>query len=226
MSNPFMGYGLSYQSPPPQKKRYRWRLLIGMGIVLIAIVGGGVGWKLAHQQQVTPSQADFVPMATSAFFANATIERPISTLVRLSPTSTVMPLIGSQQEQATEILRLLNIARQAEGMVALQLNDQLTLAAITHSQAMAQFNFFAHEGLDGKKPADRVLATGYQYLWVGENILYRFDLSATGAYEQWWDSPPHHENMMTPDYRDIGIAYSLSDDGKYYYVMVLGARMP
>jgi uncharacterized protein YkwD len=56
----------------------------------------------------------------------------------------------------------------------------------------------------------------------GENVLMRWDMSADGAFDQWWNSPPHHENMMNPEFTEIGVAFTQSEDGAYFYTMVLG----
>ncbi len=79
-----------------------------------------------------------------------------------------------------------------------------------------------HDGSDGSQPADRITKTGYVWSTVGENVLQRWDVNAAGAYDQWWNSPPHHQNMMNPVFTEIGLAYARSASGKYFYTMELG----
>ena len=41
---------------------------------------------------------------------------------------------------------------------------------------------------------------------AGENILYNTaDIDADNAIQAWLDSPPHRENMLNPDWREVGI---------------------
>lgn len=129
----------------------------------------------------------------------------------------------SQQGQAQAILNLLNAARVNAGLKPLTLNDKLTAAALAHSRDQAQMDTMTHEGSDKSQVADRVKAAGYQYSVVGENVLQRPDIHAGGAFDQWWNSPPHHENMMRPDFTEMGLAYAVSQTGQYYYTMVLGS---
>ncbi len=129
----------------------------------------------------------------------------------------------TQLGQAQAILALLNAARTAAGSKILTLNDKLTAAALTHSQDQAQMDTMTHTGSDGSQASDRATAAGYAWSLVGENVLSRLDIHAAGAFDQWWNSPPHHENMMNPAYTEIGLAYAASKTGQVYYTMVLGA---
>jgi len=49
-------------------------------------------------------------------------------------------------------------------------NEQLHKAAFTHSNNMANYDFFSHAGLDGKGVSQRVSDAGYHWRAVGENI--------------------------------------------------------
>jgi len=130
---------------------------------------------------------------------------------------------ASQNSQAVAILALVNAARNTAGLSGLRLNEQLTQAALLHSQDQAAQDVMSHDGSDGSKPDTRVTQTGYTWHIVGENVLERGDLDASAAYNQWWDSPPHHENMMNPQFTDIGLGYARSASGRFYYTMVLAA---
>jgi uncharacterized protein YkwD len=129
-----------------------------------------------------------------------------------------------QENQAEAILEQVNDLREAQGLETLTLDTELSEAAAVHSDDMASGDFLAHEGSNSSTPAERVTAAGYEWMTVGENVLYRFDVDAEGAFEQWLTSPPHYENMVTPDFTEIGLAFTCStDSGRYYYAMVLAA---
>ena len=72
---------------------------------------------------------------------------------------------------------------------------------------MAKHNYFEHEDLLGRSPADRVRAVGYQEKLVGENIAYG-PKSAEEVVQGWLDSPGHCENIMDPRFAEMGIAYA------------------
>lgn len=145
----------------------------------------------------------------------------VLTIVLLVISST----LHAQDAQAWEILTLVNRARNDLGISGLLMSIELVQAAQRHSDDMALEDFLGHQGSDGSWPAGRVSAAGYNWIQVGENVLYRFDLNAQAAFDQWWNSSGHRENMLNPDYVEIGIAWARSASGKYYYTMVLAARL-
>jgi LysM repeat protein len=123
------------------------------------------------------------------------------------------------------VLSLVNQARSNAGLTPLTMNSLLVNAAQRHSNDMAAGNFLSHTGSDGSSVGNRITQTGYSWSSAGENILYRFDESASGAFNQWWNSPPHQANMMNATYCDIGIAHTYnSSAGRWYYTMVLGRQ--
>jgi uncharacterized protein YkwD len=129
----------------------------------------------------------------------------------------------TQEGQAQAILSLLNAARAKAGLQPLKLNNKLTATALAHSRDQAKMDKMTHDGSDGSQVADRATRAGYTWSSVGENVLQRPDIHAAGAFDQWWNSPPHYENMMNPAFTEIGIAYAPSSTDQYYYTMVLGA---
>jgi uncharacterized protein YkwD len=109
---------------------------------------------------------------------------------------------------------LINEARQAQGLHPLVQQAQLTAAARAHSRDMACNDFIAHTGSDGSTPADRVNAQGYDYSWVGENI-FAGNSSPQATFDWWMNSEPHRNNILHPNYTEIGIGYSYLADGLY-----------
>lgn len=133
-------------------------------------------------------------------------------------------LLAQQDTHVWEILGLLNTHRVDGGLSPLAVNSRLAVAAQRHSDDMGAGDFLAHEGSDGTQFWERVADTGYVMTAGAENVLYRWNLDAAGAFQQWWNSPPHRANMMNGAYREVGIAYAVSASGKYYYTMVLATR--
>lgn len=99
-----------------------------------------------------------------------------------------------------------------------------TLAGVAsgHALDMAEHNYFEHQDLAGKSPADRVRAVGYHEKLVGENIAYG-PASVEEVVQGWLDSPGHCENIMDPRFAQMGIAYSAGRTSRrgLYWVQLL-----
>ena len=108
------------------------------------------------------------------------------------------------------VLAELNDVRRAHGLVPLRPSTKLAAAADAHSRAMGRFGFFAHESRDGSSFSERVRRY-YEPrggMWsIGENLLWATrGIQARRAVELWMQSPPHRQNILTPQWREIGLA--------------------
>ncbi len=130
----------------------------------------------------------------------------------------------AQDGIAYELLSYVNQARAQAGLHTLMMNSRLVQAAQRHSNDMAATQNLSHQGSDGSQFWQRVADAGYPMTSGGENVLYRWDASASGAFNQWRNSPPHNANMMNPNYYEIGIAWAQGGNGAYYFTMVVAAR--
>ncbi len=104
------------------------------------------------------------------------------------------------------------------------LSTQLSDVALGHAMDMARHNYFDHEDLSGRSPADRVRASGYRESLVGENIAYG-PKSADEVVRGWLDSPGHCENIMDVRFSEVGLAYAPGSGSKpgLYWVQVFAA---
>lgn len=127
-----------------------------------------------------------------------------------APTSAQAPM------QALRALQLVNEVRARGARCGdhafapappVRLSQTLGGVALGHADDMAKHNYFEHEDLMGRSPADRVRAVGYQEKLVGENIAYG-PKSAEDVVQGWLDSPGHCENIMDPRFAEMGIAYA------------------
>lgn len=104
-----------------------------------------------------------------------------------------------------DLLTYTNIKRQANGLAPLKLNAKLSSAADHKAHHMFAKNYWAHVAPDGTTPWVFIKDSGYQYLYAGENLARGFD-SGQAVVDAWMDSPTHRENMLSPNYTDIGFA--------------------
>ena len=132
---------------------------------------------------------------------------------------------------AFAVLGMVNQMRMSAGLAPLSLdNKALQRAAQWYSNDMLIHGYptqreggVPHVGTDGSTAEDRAEREGYHPLAVRENILSRFDMSAQGAFEQWWDSPGHRGNMMADDVTHMSLAVTCDvETGQYYYTQLFG----
>lgn len=104
-----------------------------------------------------------------------------------------------------EIIRLTNEKRVENGLNPLSYNGTLAQAALAKGNDMINKNYWAHVAPDGTQPWAFFLNAGYKYKYAGENLARDFnDSSAT--VNAWMASPSHRENMLSPNYKEIGVA--------------------
>jgi len=137
------------------------------------------------------------------------------------------------QTEGESLLQQINAARaqarqcggQAFAAAApLVWSAELGSAAESHSRAMANGNFFAHQGPDGLTPGDRAELAGYEGGKVGENIAAALDTTAK-VVEGWLASSGHCANIMNPEFSELGAAYAndpQSDAGIYWTALFGG----
>jgi uncharacterized protein YkwD len=91
----------------------------------------------------------------------------------------------------------------------LSLAPALTRAASVHSQDMAAHDYFSHTGSDGSTPGERATRAGYRWKMVGENIAS--GVRTPRAVVAGWLASPHHcANIMTPEFREMGVAFAVN----------------
>jgi len=120
----------------------------------------------------------------------------------------------------TDLLVQINAERKKHSIAPLTLNPILTAAAETHAADMWKRHYFGHITPEGRTYVDRIRAAGYlvppancscqvrctcePYFSLGENIA-QGQLTVEQVMSDWLNSPPHRENMLNPDFTEIGI---------------------
>ena len=92
------------------------------------------------------------------------------------------------------------------GVAPLSSQSQLGNAARGHSQDMACNRFFSHTGSDGSTFAVRITRAGYNYSAAAENIAAGYGDPAS-VVAGWMGSQGHKDNMLNPNYTEVGIGY-------------------
>lgn len=71
---------------------------------------------------------------------------------------------------------------------------------------MACNGFFSHTGSDGSSPSQRISRQGYHWSAIAENIAAGYGDPAS-VVAGWMGSQGHKENLLNPDYTEVGIGY-------------------
>jgi uncharacterized protein YkwD len=144
------------------------------------------------------------------------------------------PPAQAAEAVAVRVLQLVNQARERPRTCGtarfpaarpLLLNDVLSRASLAHAADMAQYSYFSHEGRDGSSPADRLSRAGYGWRAVGENIAAG-PTTPEKVVDDWMKSPQHCANLMAPQFREMGVAYSVNraSQAGIYWVQLFGAH--
>ena len=119
-------------------------------------------------------------------------------------------LIGLSEVEASSItpeniIALTNQERLGYGLNTLSTNAQLSAAALAKANDMFEKQYWDHFGPNGESPWQFIRAAGYNYFYAGENLAKGFR-TAEGVHEAWMASPTHKANIVSGNYKDIGVA--------------------
>lgn len=113
----------------------------------------------------------------------------------------------------------------------LRWNSSLQQAAKMHSDDMALNDRFDHTGSGtqsdlaaqalhpgtGSSFSERIEYAGYtDWSNIGENIAAGY-VTVEETITAWLNSPPHCKNLMSPDFKEVGMAKAYNDGSHYLY---------
>ncbi|MBI3337468.1 MAG: hypothetical protein HY005_02495 [Candidatus Staskawiczbacteria bacterium] len=110
----------------------------------------------------------------------------------------------------TVLVSLINQERSSLGFDPLIENQKLNEAALLKAKDILEKDYFSHQSPSGITPWYWFLKTGYIYKYAGENLAIGF-LNSEDVYEAWANSVSHKENMINPNYKEIGTAVLTGD---------------
>ncbi|MFA5070560.1 MAG: CAP domain-containing protein [Patescibacteria group bacterium] len=104
-----------------------------------------------------------------------------------------------------EIIKLTNIERNRQHLPLLTDNPLLDAAALAKANDMIALNYFSHTSPSGLSPWNFITENGYEYKFAGENLALDFS-DPQNAMTAWLRSPSHRDNILDPDFKEIGVA--------------------
>ncbi|MDD5145867.1 MAG: CAP domain-containing protein [Candidatus Pacebacteria bacterium] len=108
------------------------------------------------------------------------------------------------------LIELTNKNRESLGISTLTESQVLKTAAYLKAKDMLEKDYFSHSSPEGLTPWYWFKASGYNYKYAGENLAIGF-LDSEEVNQAWLSSPSHKENILDPNYSEIGIAVLKGD---------------
>jgi uncharacterized protein YkwD len=142
--------------------------------------------------------------------------------------------LKNESRVSARILELANEARSKprrcgfrlfDAVPPLSLESHLTSAARTQARDMAKHDMLDHTGSDGSRPDQRVTRAGYKWRATGENIASG-PTTPEEVMAGWLSSPGHCENLMSPKFKEMGIAWVVDpkSESGVYWAQTFGTR--
>jgi len=104
-----------------------------------------------------------------------------------------------------EVVRLVNVEREARGIAPLTLSPRIMMSARFKAQSMSDLRYFDHES-----PVyghfTNISRELFNVTVNGENLAI-FYMTPQAVVDGWMDSPGHRENILRPVFVDIGVGF-------------------
>jgi uncharacterized protein YkwD len=103
------------------------------------------------------------------------------------------------------VLAEMNRVRGASGLAPFRDDFRLRMAADDRMADMIDLAYWSHQSPDGQSPFVFVPLRGYRHRTLGENLASGFE-TAELLVQSWLESKGHRENLLNPEFTDVGIA--------------------
>lgn len=172
------------------------------------VKAGDTMWKIAVKYQVGLSEIKA---------ANPHIKNP--NLIYPGDKLNIPTLDSDTLSYEKEVVRLVNVQRQKNGLAELSYDWQLSRVARYKSEDMRENNYFSHTSPTYGSPFQMMKSFGISYKSAGENIA-RGQATPEAVVNAWMNSQGHRKNILNPSFTHIGVGYV--SDGKYWTQMFVG----
>ena len=200
------------------------KFLIGLALVLVlssavstlsveaasqtyTVVSGDTLWKIAVKYQVGVSEL---------IQANTQISNPNLIYPGMKVN---IPAQDPGRAFEQEVIRLVNVERSKNGLQPLKENWELSRVARYKSADMANNAYFSHTSPTYGSPFNMIKNFGIKYSSAGENIAYG-QKTAAEVMNGWMNSSGHRQNILNPNYTQIGVGYAVNSKGTPYWTQM------
>lgn len=172
------------------------------------------GTVIELPKQTTPTK----PSTSEPTIPNNPAPTVPTTPVPTNPSTEAPATTGISSIEA-EVVRLVNIERQKEGLQPLVASAELSNVARKKSEDMAKNNYFSHTSPTYGSPFEMMKSFGIKYNTAGENIA-RGQLTAQSVVNGWMNSSGHRANIINPSFNKIGVGHFKSSNGTNYWTQM------
>ncbi|PSL48590.1 S-layer family protein [Salsuginibacillus halophilus] len=117
---------------------------------------------------------------------------------------------------AEQMFDYVNAERAYHGLETLTSSDEIAAVAYAHSLDMAENNYFNHNSLDGRTPADRFNEANISdYSYGGENISGGYQY-VHDSHRGLMNSPGHRANILRDNFDALGVGISYANGNPRY----------
>ncbi|MFX0559986.1 SafA/ExsA family spore coat assembly protein [Tepidibacillus infernus] len=164
-------------------------------------------WKIAVKYQIGLSEI---------IEANPQIKNPNLIYPK---QKVIIPVIDRIKSIEHQVIQLVNQERQKAGLKPLRANWQLSRVARHKSQDMRDQHYFSHISPTYGSPFDMMRAYRISFSYAGENIAMG-QTTAWQVMKGWMGSSGHRQNILNPNFTEIGVGYAEGGTGKYYWTQM------
>jgi uncharacterized YkwD family protein/spore coat assembly protein SafA len=172
------------------------------------VVKGDTMWKIAVKYEVGLSEIKG---------ANTHIKNP--DLIYPGDKLYIPLADSSVTSYEQEVVRLVNIERNKQGLKSLTSDWQLSRVARYKSQDMKDKGYFSHTSPTYGSPFEMMKSFGISYRTAGENIA-KGQRTPSEVVNAWMNSSGHRANILNSSFTKIGVGYV--KDGNYWTQMFTG----
>ncbi len=200
------------------KLKFRYMFIIFVLVLLIpatcfaqttkyTVVKGDSLWKISVKFQVGLSEI----ISSNPQFKNPDLIYP-GDVVNI-------PQQTQYSAEVSEVIRLVNVERQKQGLQPLRANWELSRVAQYKSKDMADKGYFAHQSPTYGSPFDMIKSFGIKYQSAGENIAYGYT-TPQQVMNGWMNSSGHRANILNKGFEQIGVGIATNNKGVKYWTQM------
>jgi uncharacterized YkwD family protein len=107
---------------------------------------------------------------------------------------------------ASQVFSIVNQERAKAGLNPLASDSALSGMALAKAKDMYSNHYFDHTSPTYGSPFNMMTSFGIRYTYAGENIAMG-QRTPQEVMTAWMNSPGHRQNILSPNYTKIGVAY-------------------
>ncbi len=152
---------------------------------------------------------------------NATSNNNNNTTSNNNNSTTLQPPTNNvNKSMAEQILILVNAERKKAGVEPLTLSTEVSSVAQVKADDMAKNGYFDHNSPTYGSPFTMLSDFGVTYRTAGENIA-KGQQSAEAVMNAWMNSSGHKANILSPNFKQLGVGYSANNGSPVWVQMFI-----